>query len=91
MSLQEPTNNPKPAAPATVALPAVTGAAVRGALARSGWIVVGEDPSHWAMRKGDSFPLMVPKQSWPIAPEWLTDILKDARISLAEFVDLMAQ
>src|SRR5947209_13602798 len=85
LSLPEPTN-PKPIAPATLALPSVTGAVVRFALERHGWSVRGEDSAHWAMRKGGSFPLMVPKQDWPIAQTWLRDILKDSGITDAEFI-----
>ena len=94
--MPEPTNpapdTPPPAAPAeAIAIPAVAGDVVRAALERRGWIVVGHDPAYWAMRKGGSFPLMVPTQSWPLAEEWLREILKDAEITVAEFVALIAQ
>lgn len=84
-------NNPNPAAPATVALPSVVGATIKAALEHDGWSVRGQDLSHWAMRKGGSFPLMVPKQDWPIAEKWLRDILKETGLTPAEFVALIAQ
>jgi len=87
--LPEP-NNPKRVAPAAVAIPAVTGADVKSALERNGWSVRGEDLAYWAMRKGGSTPLMVPKQTWPLADRWIRDILKDAGIIDADFVKLIA-
>ena len=88
--MPEPTK-PKPAAPATVALPTVTGAGIKIALERKGWTVRGEDQANWAMKKGGSFPLMVPKQDWPIAEEWVREILKDAGLTAPEFLALIAR
>ena len=64
---------------------------MRAVLEQRGFGVVSrQDPAYWAMAKGHGFPIMVPKQDWPIADDWLREILKDAGISDGDFRDMVA-
>ena len=58
---------------------------------REGWSVNGEESTYWAMKKGDSFLLMIPKQSLPIPAKWLREILKETRLTALELVRLLTK